>query len=117
MKTSHIIPIAVTLLAFAAPAASARPAFDPAAALASKPVASNLASIAAHHEQMRMQHYVASQGQTESMSLNDPTAPDGGFPIALVLIGLTVPLGFALALFVAKPALEYRRRRSPAGVA
>jgi hypothetical protein len=117
MKASQLIPMAAALFALAAPAASARPAFDPAAAQASKPTASTPASIAAHHEQMSGQQYLASHRQTEATSLEDGSTPDGRFPIAFVLVGLTVPLGIALAHFVAKPALAYRRRRSPAGIA
>ncbi len=117
MKTSHLIPITAALFALAVPAASASPASDPAAAQASKPVASTPASIAAHHEQMSAQQYVASQGQSQATPLQDRTTPDGRFPIAFVLVGLTIPLGIALARVVAKPALAYRRRHSPARVA
>ena len=117
MKTSHLIPITAALFALAVPAASASPAFDPAGAQASKPTASTPASIAAHHEQMSSQSYLANHRQPAATPLEDRTAPDGRFPIAFVLLGLTVPLGIALAHFGAKPARAYRRRRSPAGVA
>ncbi len=117
MKTSRLIPITAALLALAVPAASASPASDPAAAQASKPTASTPASIAAHHEQMSAQQYVASHRPSQVTPLRDRTTPDGRFPIAFVLVGLTIPLGIALARVVAKPALAYHRRRSPAGVA
>ena len=117
MKTSQLIPITAALFALAVPAASASPAFDPAGAQASKPTASTPASIAAHHEQMSAQQYLASHRQAEATSLEDRTTPDGRLTIALVLVGLTVPLGIALARVAAKPARAYRRRRSPAGVA
>ena len=117
MKTSHLIPITVALFALTVPAASASPALDPAGAQASRPTASTPASIAAHHEQMSAQQYATSHRQTKVTALEDRTAPDGRFPIAFVLLGLTVPLGIALAHFGAKPARAYRRRRSPAGVA
>ena len=117
MKTSHLIPITAALFALAVPAASASPASDPAGAQASKPTASTPASIVAHHEQMSAQQYAASHRQSQATSLQDRTTPDGHFPVVFVLIGLTIPLGIALARVVAKPALAYRRRRSPAGVA
>lgn len=63
---------------------------------------------------MSEQQDLASHSQPAPTSLEDRTAPDGRFPIAFVLVGLTVPLGLAL---VAKPALAHRRRRSPAPVA
>jgi hypothetical protein len=117
MQTSRLITITAALFALAVPAASARPAFDPAAAQAAKPTASTPASIAAHREQMSAQQDRASHSRTEATSLEDRTAADGPSPILFVLVGLTVPLGIALAHFVAKPALAHRRRRSPAGVA
>ena len=119
MKTSRIILITAAIIACAAPAASARPVIDPPARPhVAEPV--NSATIAAHHEQLSTQQYMASHGQSaEATPLTDRTEDtDGGFPIAFVLIGLTVPLALGLAMVVAKPIRSYaQHRRSPARVA
>ena len=121
MKPSRII-IALTaaVMACAAPAASARPAVDPPArAHVAQPVSG--ASIAAHHERLGTEQYLARQGHAaEAVSLTDRTESDsdGRFPVAFVLIGLTIPLALGFAAVVAKPVRAYaRHRRPPASVA
>jgi membrane protein insertase Oxa1/YidC/SpoIIIJ len=119
MKTSRIISITAALFALAASTASARPAGDPQGSHASPATASTSASIAAHHEQMSAQQYLASHGQSAPTPQSDRTETDtgGGLPIVFVLIGVTVPLGLALASLAARPVRAYARRRHPAGVA
>ena len=107
MTTSRIIALTAAIMACAAPAASASPAIDPPAARAhvAQPVTS--ASIAAHHEQLSNQQYLASHAQpapaVASAPLTDRTDTDAQFPLVFVLLGLTIPLGIALAAVVAQP--------------
>ena len=119
MKTSRLILITAAILAIAAPAASARPATDPATARPHKAQASTPASIVAHKEQLSTQQYLASRGTSESAApLVDRTVSDDGFPVAFVLLGLTIPLGLGLAALLARPVRSYaQRHRSPARIA
>lgn len=118
MKTSRLIIITAAILACAAPAASARPASDPAGARPHVERAATAASIAAHHEQLSQQQYLASHGQGQTVPLTDATDTDNRFPLVFVLVGLSIPLAIGLASIVAKPVRSYtRNRRSPAGVA
>lgn len=117
MKTSRLIALTATIVAFAAPTASARPLSDPPGSHTSKPTAPTSASIAAHRDQLSTEQWQRTQVASPVTPLEDRTG-DGGFPVAYVLIGLTVPLGFALLRFVGKPALAHnRRRRAPTRIA
>ena len=120
MKTSRLLITTAAILAIAAPAASARPATDPATARQHVPQASTLASIAAHKEQLSTQQYLAGRSQSAAATpLADRTDTDNGFPIAFVLLGLTIPLGIGLGMLAARPVRTYAaaHRRPPAGVA
>ena len=66
MKTSRLLITTAAILAIAAPAASARPAADPANARPHVPQASTPASIIAHKEQLNQQQYLASHSQSAS---------------------------------------------------
>ena len=117
MKTSHLIALTATIVAFAAPTASARPLSDPPESHTSKPTAPTSASIAAHRDQIATEQWQRAQASAPVTLLKDRTG-DAGFPVAYVLIGLTVPLGFVLLQFAGKPALAHtRRRRAPTRIA
>jgi hypothetical protein len=120
MKTSHLIALTATIVACTAATASARPAVEAPGSQSSKPSAATSASIAAHREQISNEQWQRSQAQPAPAlapaPLTDRTAPDSGFPLVLVLLGVTVPLG--LAFLVGRPMLGYaRHRRHPTGVA
>ena len=120
MKTTRLLIITAAILAIAAPAASARPATDPATARQHVPQASTLASIAAHKEQLSTQQYLAGRSQSAPAApLVDRTDTDNGFPVAFILLGLTIPLGIGLGMLAARPVRTYvaAHRRPPAGVA
>ena len=120
MKTSRLLITTAAILAIAAPAASARPATDPATARQHVPQASTLASIAAHKEQLSTQQYLAGRSQSAPAApLVDRTDTDNGFPVAFILLGLTIPLGVGLGMLAARPVRTYAaaHRRPPAGVA
>ena len=122
MKTSRLLIITAATIALAAPtAASARPAMDPATARPHKAQASNMATIAAHKEQLSTEQYLASRGTgPEAQPLTDRTAPasDDRFPIVFVLFGIAIPLALVAAKFASKPVRAYAHsRRSPARVA
>jgi hypothetical protein len=115
MKTTHLIALTATIVACTAATASARPAVEPPDSQASKPAAVTSGSIAAHREQISNEQWQRSQAQPAPAPLTDRTATDGGLPIALVLIAVTVPLGL---LAIGKPVLSYgRHRRQPTSVA
>ena len=115
MKTSQLIALTATIVAFAAPTASARPLSDPPGSQTSNPTAPNSASIAAHRDQIATEQWQRAQALSPVTPLEDRTG-DGGFPVAYVLIGLTVPLGVVLLRF-AKPAQTHSRRRVPTRIA
>ena len=122
MKTSRLLILTTAaIIASAAPTASARPAMDPATARPHQVQASTPASIIAHKEQISTEQYLASRGQAaEATPLTDRTQTDsdGRFPLAFVLIGITVPLALGLAMVVSKPVRSYvQHRRPPARVA
>jgi len=116
MKTSHLIALIATIVAFAAPTASARPLSDPPGSHTSEPTAPTSASIAAHRDQIDTEQWQRAQASTPVTPLEDRTGDDG-FPVAYVLLGLTVPLGFVLLRFAGKPPLGHSRRRVPTRVA
>ena len=116
MKTSHLIALTATIVAFAAPTASARPLSDPPGSHNSKPTAPTSASIAAHRDQIATEQWQRTHAPSPATSLEDRTG-NGGFPVGYVLIGLTVPLGFVMLRFVGKPALTHSRRRAPTHLA
>ena len=109
MKTTHLIALTATIVACTAATASARPADDPPGSQASKPAAVSAASIAAHREQISTQPWQRSPNPPAPTQPVDPAAPDNGFPLVLVLLGVTVPLG--LAFLVGRPILGYARHR------
>ena len=116
MKTTHLIALTATIVACTAATASARPAEEPPGSQASKPSAVTSASIAAHREQISNEQWQRSQTQPAPASPADPAAPEAGFPLVLVLLGVTVPLG--LAFLVGRPILGYaRHRHHPTSVA
>jgi hypothetical protein len=116
MKTTHLIALTATIVACTAATASARPAVEPPGSQASKPSAATSASIATHREQISNEQWQRSQTQPAPASPADPAAPETGFPLVLVLLGVTVPLG--LAFLVGRPILGYaRHRQHPTGVA
>ena len=116
MKTTHLIALTATIVACTAATASARPAGEPPGSQTSKPSAATSASIAAHREQISNEQWQRSQTQPATAPLTDRTATDSGFPLALVLLGATVPLG--LAFLVGRPILGYaRHRHHPTSVA
>ena len=116
MKTTHLIALTATIVACTAATASARPAAEPPVSQASQPRAATSASIAAHREQISNEQWQRSQAQPAAAPLIDRTATDSGFPIVLVLLGVTVPLG--LAFLVGRPILGYaRHRHHPTSVA
>jgi hypothetical protein len=111
MKTSHLIALTATIVACAAPTASARPAVDP-PLYQPAPVTSG--SMAAHRQQMSDEQWQRSQAQPAPAPLTDRTATDDGFPLTLVLLGVTG----LLIVAIAKPVLSYgRHRRQPTRVA
>ena len=120
MKTSRLLIITAATIALAAPTASARPVVDP-PARPHKAQASNMATIAAHKEQLSTEQYLASRGTgPEAQPLTDRTAPasDDRFPIVFVLFGIAIPLALVAAKFASKPVRAYAHsRRSPARVA
>jgi hypothetical protein len=117
MKTTHLIALTATIVACTAATASARPAVEPPGSQASKPPAATWASIASHREQVSNEQWQRSQAQPAETSLADRTAPDGGLPLALVLVVVAVPLGL-LIVAIGRPVLSYGRDRShPTGVA
>jgi hypothetical protein len=109
MKTTHLIALTATIVACTAATASARPADEPAGSQVSQPSAATSASIAAHREQISDEQWQRSQTRPASAPLTDPTSPDTGPPIVLVLAGIAVPLG--LAFLVGRPMLGYARHR------
>ena len=111
MKTTRLIVLTATIVACAATTASARPAVEPVGGQTSRPSAANHATIATHHEQIFSEQWQRSQAQPTTAPLNDRTPTDGGFPIVLVLIALTVPLGLVLLKVAGKPVLAHGRRR------
>ena len=114
MKTSHLIALTATIVACSAATASARPVVDPPA---SEPAPVTAGSMAAHRQQMSDEQWQRSNAQPAPAPMTDRTATDDGFPLVLVLIGVTVPLGL-LIVAISKPALSYRRhRRHPTSVA
>ena len=116
MKTSHLIALTATIVACTAATASARPAVEPPGSQTSKPSAATASSIAAHREQISNEQWQRSQGQPAAAPLTDRTATDDGLPLALVLVGVAVPLG--LAFLVGRPILGYaRHRHRPTSVA
>jgi pyruvate/2-oxoglutarate dehydrogenase complex dihydrolipoamide acyltransferase (E2) component len=110
MKSSHLIALTATIVACSAATASARPAIEPPGSQASKPSAATSASIATHREQISTQQWQRSQPQPAAAPLTDRTVSDDGLPLALVLVGVTVPLGL-LIIAIAKPVLSYGRHR------
>ena len=119
MKTSRLLITTAAIVAIAAPAASARPAMDPATARPHKVQASTLASIAAHKEQLSTEQYLARRGTAaEAQPLADRTTDGDRFPVVFVLFGLAVPLALIVAKIAAKPVRAYvRNHRGPARVA
>ncbi len=120
MKTTRLLITTAAIIAIAAPAASARPATDPATARPHKVQASTPASIAAHKEQLSTQQYLASRGTgAPAVPLADRTDTDNGFPVAFVLLGLTIPLGIGIGMLAARPVRSYvaAHRRPPASAA
>ena len=121
MKTSRLLIITAATIALAAPTASARPAMDPVTARPHKVQPSNMATIAAHKEQLSTEQYLASRGTgPAAQPLADRTAPasDDRFPIVFVLFGLAIPLALVVAKLAAKPVRAYaRNHRGPARVA
>jgi len=116
MKTTHLIALTATIVACTAATASARPAVEPPGSQTSKPSAATSASIATHREQISNEQWQRSQGQPVAAPLPDRTATDTGLPLALVLLGVTVPLG--LAFLVGRLVLGYaRHRHHPTSVA
>ena len=109
MKTSHLIALTATIVACTAATASARPAVEPPGSHASKASVTTSASIAAHREQISNEQWHRSQAQPAAAPLTDRTATDSGFPLVLVLLGITVPLG--LAFLVGRPILGHARHR------
>ena len=117
MKTTHLIALTATIVACSAATASARPAIEPLGSQSSKPSAVNYGSIAAHREQISTEQWQRSQAQPAPAPLTDRTATDDGFPLGLVLVGVTIPLAL-LIVAIGKPALSYgRHRRHPTSVA
>jgi hypothetical protein len=117
MKTSRLLITiaAAAVLMGAAPAANARPAMDPPGARTSVPHAVTPASIAAHHEQLSQQQYLASHGTgAPAEPLVNGTDTDNQFPLVFVLVGLSIPFAIGLGAIVARP---FRHRRRPASVA
>ena len=121
MKTSSLLIITAATIAIAAPTASARPAIDPATARPHQVQASNMATIAAHKEQLSTEQYLASRGVgSDAKPLTDrtATASDDSFPIVFVLFGLAIPLALVVAKIASKPVRSYAQsRRGPARVA
>ena len=116
MKTTHLIALTATIVAFTAPTASARPADEPPGRQASEPAAVTSASIATHREQISNEQWQRSQAQPAAAPLTDRTSTDTGLPLVLVLFSAAVPLG--LAFLVGRPMLGYaRHRRHPTSVA
>ena len=109
MKTTHLIALTATIVACTAATASARPAVEPPGSQAPKPSAATSASIATHREQISNEQWQHSQAQPAPAPLTDRTAADTGFPLVLVLLGVTVPLG--LAFLVGRPILGCARHR------
>jgi hypothetical protein len=113
MKTTQrLILITATVLAIAAPTASARPA-DEQPSGSSKPSTvqtSDHGTIAAHHDRITQQQWEAAATQPE-VALVDGTSDDGGrFPTGLVLLlAAGVPLSVVVMRAVAKSAARYRR--------
>ena len=116
MKTSHLIALTATIVAFAAPTASALPLSDPPGSHTSKPTNPTSASMAAHREQIANEQWQRAHAPSPATPLKDRTG-SGGFPVAYVLIGLTVPLAFVLLRFAGNPARPHSRRRVPTRIA
>src|SRR4029453_16006806 len=95
MKTTPPIALTATIVACTAATASARPAEEPPGSQASQPPAATSASLAAHREQISNEQWQRSQTQPAPAPPADPVAPEAGFPIVLVLLGIAVPLGLA----------------------
>ena len=121
MKTSRLLITTAAVIAIAAPAASARPAMDPSSARPHQPQASTPATIIAHKEQLSAEQYLASGGTSaRATPLADRTVDtDNGFPVAFVLLGLTIPLGIGIGVLAARPVRSYlaAHRRPPASAA
>ena len=117
MKTTHLIALTATIVACTAATASARPAVEPPGSQASEPSAATSASIAAHREQISNEQWQRSQAQPAPAPLTDRTATDDGFPLGLVLLGVTRPARARLprrqADRWATPGTGATRRASP----
>jgi hypothetical protein len=74
MKTSHLIALTATIVAVAAPTASARPLTDPPGSHAAKPTGSTPASIAAHRDEITAEQWQRTHAQAPVTSLEDRTA-------------------------------------------
>jgi|SoiMethySBSTD1v2_1073268.scaffolds.fasta_scaffold1878704_1 hypothetical protein len=117
MKTSRLLIIITgAAILFAAPVASARPAHDPDNARPYEAQPATLARIAAHHEQVSQQQYLA--GHRPSTAVPPTDDPDTPSPLVFALVGLSIPLGIGLATILAKPVRAHvLDRRPPANVA
>ena len=116
MKTTHLIALTATIVACTAATASARPAVEASGSQTSKPSAATSASIATHREKISNEQWQRNQAQPAAAPLTDDTGTESGFPLVLVLLGVTVPLG--LAFLVGRPMLGYaRHRHHPTSVA
>jgi hypothetical protein len=117
MKTSHLIALTATIVACSAATASARPAVEPPVSQPVEPTAVTPGSMAAHREQMREEQWQRSQALPTPAPLTDRSADDDGLPLALVLVGVAVPLGL-LIVAIGKPVASHaRHRRRPTTVA
>ena len=117
MKTSQLIALTATIVACTAATASARPADEPPASRASEPAPVTDGSRAAYSEQIRNEQWQRSQAQPAPAPLIDRTATDDGFPLGLVLIGVSISLAI-LVVAIRKPALSYlEHRRHPTSLA
>jgi hypothetical protein len=114
MKTSHLIALTATIVACSAATASARPAVEPPVSHAPEPTPVTAGSMSAHRQQMSDEQWQRSHAQPAPAPLTDRTATDDGFPLTVVLIGVTG----LLIVAISKPALSYaRHRRHPTSVA
>jgi hypothetical protein len=114
MKTSHLIALTATIVACSAVTASARPAVEPPVSHAPEPTPVTAGSMADHRLQMRDEQWQRSQTPAAPAPLTDRTATDDGFPLTIVLLGVTG----LLIVAIAKPVLSYgRHRRHPTTVA
>ena len=94
MKTSRLLITTAAILAIAAPAASARPAQDPATARPHKPQASTRATIIATRSSSSTQQYLAGRSQSAPATPRAArTVTDDGFPVWVARLGTTIRLG------------------------